>query len=43
MLGSEGATAIEAMEPKHMWPSVTGFQLWPPSVVLNTPPPVPPK
>jgi hypothetical protein len=43
MLGFDSETASAPTEPVWIWPSVTGFQVSPPSVVLKTPPPVPPK
>ena len=42
-LVSEGATRMEPTEPTPKKPSLTFVQLIPASVVLKTPPPVPPK
>src|ERR1035437_7855808 len=42
-LGSESATASAPTEQVLNWPSETGNQLSPLSVVLNTPPPIAPK
>ncbi len=41
-LGSASATATAPIEPELIWPSVTGFQVSPASVVFHTPPPVTP-
>jgi hypothetical protein len=43
MLGSESATAMAPTDPSLSWPSDTGRQWMPPSVVLKIPPPVAPK
>ena len=42
-LGSDSATATAPTEPVPSWPSETLSQRMPPSVVFQTPPPVPPK
>jgi hypothetical protein len=42
-LGSESATASAPTDPVLNWPSETGIQVNPLSVVLNTPPPTAPK
>ena len=43
MSGLDGATATAPTEELAIWPSVTGFQVVPPSVVFQSPPPVAPK
>ena len=41
--GSVSATATAPIEEDVIWKSVTGYQLSPPSVVFQRPPPVAPK
>jgi hypothetical protein len=42
MSGFDGATATAPTEELWIWPSVTGVQVAPPSVVFHKPPPVAP-
>src|SRR6266550_3785662 len=43
ILGSDSATATAPTDALLTWPSVTGTQVSPPSVVFQRPPPVAPK